>query len=150
MFLLYFYIEISFEISTNIRIEFCKTMKRLEEMLLENMLIMESNTLRFPKKSEPSKFKLFTSEHCDQRMQERHVSEKELLDAVFGAYKDLNAKYKEKKLKQSYNGEDSRCVIVDARKNKNKPVCVVLFLRHSLQNCIQGRRLHRCNSCKRH
>jgi hypothetical protein len=106
-------------------------MKRLEEMLLENMLIMESNTLRFPKKSEPSKFKLFTSEHCDQRMQERHVSEKELLDAVFGAYKDLNAKYKEKKLKQSYNGEDSRCVIVDARKNKNKPVCVVLFLRHS-------------------
>lgn len=104
-------------------------MKTLTELIIEHQLIQESNIRLFPsKRGQHEKLEIWVGDHCKQRQQERNVTDRQILDAVFGAYKDIKNLYKEGKLKLSKNGNDYQFVITDARKHKNNPIVVVGFI----------------------
>lgn len=108
-------------------------MLSLEEFICEQ-LILEKNEIIFPKNREHGRCRIYVGDHGRERMQERKVSEKEILDAIFGAYKDISQKFKDGEIVQSKTGKDSRFVVVDARKDKNNPVCVSAFIFKSFKN----------------
>ena len=94
-------------------------------------LIEEGNEIMFPKNNQSGRCKIYIGQHGKDRMKERKVSEREILDAIFGAYKELSQKFKEGEIKQSRTGEESRFVIIDARKNQRDPVSVSAFISKS-------------------
>lgn len=110
-------------------------MKSLIEYISES-LILERNEQMFPKKPESqSKFSIWIGDHGKQRMEERHVSEKEIIDAFFDAFQQLNKKFKDREISVSRDGKDSRFIIVDARKDKTNPVNISAFIyRNSSKN----------------
>lgn len=114
-------------------------MKKIEEFINESLKeftiilslddsINESNEQIFPKPGKYAKLKIDVGDHAYDRQKERKVSNKDIIDAIFGAYNDINKLYKEKTLKVSKSGQDSRFLIVDARRDKLKPINVVGFI----------------------
>lgn len=100
--------------------------------LLEHLyesLILEWNIKVFPEKGKFAKLSWWKGEHCEERQKERNVKDSEITDALFGAYNDIKELFKNNKLKVSKTGKDSNFIIVDARKQKENPICVVGFLR---------------------
>ena len=108
-------------------------MLSLEEFIFEQM-ILEKNEIIFPRNNEHGRCRIYVGDHARERMQERKVFEKDILDAIFGAYKELSQKFKDGEIQQSRTGEDSRFVIIDARKNRNNPVNVSAFISRSYKN----------------
>ena len=102
-----------------------------DDKLLHEQLITESNELIFPKNNQHGKCRIYIGQHGKDRMQERHVSEKEVLDAILGGYKDISQAFKDGIISQSRDGKDSRFIVVDARKDKNNPVNVSAFIARS-------------------
>lgn len=94
-------------------------------------IIEESNEIIFPKRNQTGKCRIYIGQHGKDRMKERNVSEQEIFNAIFGAYKEISNKFKAGEIKQSRTGEDSRFVIIDARKNPHNPVSVSLFVSRS-------------------
>lgn len=104
-------------------------MKTLFESILEAQMILEMNTRLFPAKNgQREKMEIWVGDHCKKRQQERNVSDKQILDAVFGAFKDIRALYKTHKLGLSRDGNSSQFVITDARKDQNNPIVVVGYI----------------------
>lgn len=93
--------------------------------------ISEGNEIIFPKNNQSGRCKIYIGQHGKDRMKERNVSEREVLDAIFGAYKELSQKFKDGEIQQSRTGQDSRFVIIDARKNQRDPVSVSAFISKS-------------------
>lgn len=108
-------------------------MIRLADFIFEQQMILEANEIIFPKKNQSGRCKIYIGQHGKDRMKERNVSEKEILDAVFGAYKDLSNKFKDGVISQCRDGKESRFVIIDARKNSQDPVCVSAFIARSFK-----------------
>lgn len=93
--------------------------------------ISEGNEIIFPKNNQSGRCKIYIGQHGKDRMKERNVSEREVLDAIFGAYKELSQNFKDGEIQQSRTGQDSRFVIIDARKNQRDPVSVSAFISKS-------------------
>lgn len=93
--------------------------------------ISEGNEIIFPKNNQSGRCKIYIGQHGKDRMKERNVSEREVIDAIFGAYKELSQKFKDGEIQQSRTGQDSRFVIIDARKNQRDPVSVSAFISKS-------------------
>lgn len=91
-------------------------------------MLLERNERIFPQPGKHEKLEIWTGDHCKKRQKERKVSDKEIIDAIFGAFTDIRSAYREGKINLSYNGEDSQFVITDARKDKRNPVVVVAFV----------------------
>ena len=95
----------------------------------EQEMLLERNERIFPsQQGKHEKLEIWAGEHCKLRQKERNVSDKEITDAIFGAFTDIRSAYREGKIKLSYNGEDSQFVITDARRDKHNPVVVVAFI----------------------
>ncbi len=95
----------------------------------EHEMLLERNERIFPsQQGKHEKLEIWAGEHCKQRQKERNVSDKEITNAIFGAFTDIRSAYREGKIKLSYNGEDSQFVITDARRDKHNPVVVVAFI----------------------
>ena len=95
----------------------------------EQEMLLERNERIFPsQKGKHEKLEIWAGEHCKLRQKERNVSDKEITDAIFGAFTDIRSAYREGKINLSYNGEDSQFVITDARRDKHNPVVVVAFI----------------------
>lgn len=94
-------------------------------------LVEEGNEIIFPKNNQSGRCRIYIGQHGKDRMKERNVTEKEILDAIFGAYKELSQKFKDGEIQQSRTGQDSRFVIIDARKNQRDPVSVSAFISKS-------------------
>lgn len=97
----------------------------------ESFLILERNEKIFPKDKDRQKFQVWIGDHGKQRQEERHVSDKEIISAFFGAYDDINELFKKGEItvaKSQYKGQYDRFVIIDARKDKRSPVCVSAFI----------------------
>ena len=95
----------------------------------EQEMLLERNEKIFPsQQGKHEKLEIWAGEHCKQRQKERNVSDKEITNAIFGAFTDIRSAYREGKIKLSYNGEDSQFVITDARRDKHNPVVVVAFI----------------------
>lgn len=105
----------------------------LADFIFEQQMILEANEIIFPKNNKSGRCKIYIGQHGKDRMKERNVSEREILDAIFGAYKELSAKFKDGKISQSRDGKDSRFVIIDARKSSSDPVCVSAFIARSFK-----------------
>lgn len=114
-------------------------MKKIEDFINESLneftillqlddSINESNEQIFPKPGKYAKLKIDVGDHAYDRQKERKVTNNDIIDAIFGAYNDINKMYKEGILKVSKNGKDSRFLIVDSRKNQNEPINVVGFI----------------------
>ena len=112
----------------------CSLDKEYELLYDGEAPILEGNEIMFPKNGKSGRCKIYIGNHGKERMQERNVSEREVLDAIFGAYKELSQKFKEGELKQSRDGQDSRFVIIDARKDQKNPVSVAAFIARSFKN----------------
>lgn len=100
---------------------------------LEDSLILESNDLIFPKNNQHGKCKIYIGEHGKQRMKERNVSEREILDAILGGYKEISQAFKDGKIKACRDGKESRFIVIDARKDKSNPVNVSAFISRSFK-----------------
>lgn len=98
---------------------------------IDSISISEGNEIIFPKNNQSGRCKIYIGQHGKDRMKERNVSEREILDAIFGAYKELSQKFKDGEIQQSRTGQDSRFVIIDARKNQRDPVSVSAFISKS-------------------
>lgn len=95
----------------------------------EQQMLLERNEKIFPtQQGKHEKLEIWAGEHCKQRQRERNVSDKEILNAIFGAFKDIRSAYRNGDIKLSFNGEDSQFVITDARRDKRNPVVVVAFI----------------------
>ena len=95
----------------------------------EQEMLLERNERIFPSQhGKHEKLEIWAGEHCKLRQKERNVSDKEITDAIFGAFTDIRSAYREGKINLSYNGEDSQFVITDARRDKHNPVVVVAFI----------------------
>ncbi len=103
-------------------------MKTLTDFIDES-LILERNEKMFPKPGANAKMEIWTGDHCRDRQSERHVSNKEIVDAFFGAWSQLNKLYKEKKIIVSKrHGEDNHVIIIDARKDRSYPVNIAAYI----------------------
>lgn len=101
----------------------------LFESYIEYQLINESNIKVFPKRGKVAKFSWWKGNHAIERQKERNITDKEVTDAIFGAYNDIKKLFSEGKLVQSINGIDSLIIIIDSRKDRENPVCVCIYLR---------------------
>lgn len=103
-------------------------------LIYDGDVVLEKNDIMFPKNNQSGRCKIYIGKHGKERMEERKVSEREILDAIFGAYKELSQKFEKGEIKQTLDGESSTVIIIDARKNKTKPVSVALFIQKSYSN----------------
>ena len=95
----------------------------------EQQMLLERNEKIFPtQQGKHEKLEIWAGQHCKQRQHERNVSDKEMLYAIFGAFKDIRSAYRNGDIKLSFDGEDSQFVITDARRDKRNPVVVVAFI----------------------
>lgn len=101
-----------------------------ESRLLEQ-LILEKNEIIFPKDNKPGKCKILIGDHSRQRMEERKVTEGQILDAILGGYKDISKAFKEGKIKEVKDPKESSFIVVDARKDKSDPINVSGFIARS-------------------
>lgn len=85
-------------------------MKKINEFLNESFnsftilyewQLNESNERIFPKNGQYAKLRIDVGDHAFQRQQERYVSNKQVIDAIFGAYNDINGLFKSGQLKVS-------------------------------------------------
>lgn len=104
-----------------------------ESQVLEE-LILEKNEIIYPKNDEHGKCKILIGDHGRQRMEERKVKEKEILDAILGGYKDISQAFADGKIKQVKDPKESSFIVVDARKDKSNPVNVSGFIARSYKN----------------
>ena len=102
-----------------------------ENLLVSANMICEKNHVIFPTKEKYGPFTIMVGDHVDQRESERHVTDKEIVNAIFGAKKDLEKMYADGKIKQSSKDFIDTFVIVDCRKSTNRPLSVVGFIAKS-------------------
>lgn len=102
-----------------------------ENLLVSAELICEKNHVIFPTKEKYGPFTIMVGDHVDQRETERHVTDKEIVNAIFGARKELEKMYADGKIQQSSKDNIDTFVIVDARKSTNRPLSVVGFIAKS-------------------
>lgn len=112
-------------------VEFLKESYMDYELIYDGDIIIENNEVIFPKPGRRGKCRIYIGDHVRKRMEERDVSEEEILDGVFGAYKDMDKKFREGEIIQTYNADDCTVIITDARKNRINPVCLALFIKKS-------------------
>lgn len=101
-----------------------------ESQVLEQF-ILEKNEIIFPKDNKPGKCKILIGDHGRQRMEERKVTERQILDAILGGYKDISKAFEEGKLKEVKDPKESSFIVVDARKDKSDPINVSGFIARS-------------------
>ena len=101
----------------------------IEDSIFENMMILERNEKMFPSGRDRSKFEIWTEDHCRERQKERDVTDKEITSAFFGAWEELNKLFKEREIEVNKPGKEPTSFnIIDARKDRNKPVCIAAFI----------------------
>lgn len=104
-------------------------LESIEYKEFEQQMLLEKNEKIFPtQQGKHEKLEIWAGEHCKQRQRERNVSDMEITNAIFGAFKDIRSAYRNGDIKLSFNGEDSQFVITDARRDKHNPVVVVAFI----------------------
>lgn len=91
-------------------------------------IINEENVKIFPPKGKFAKFSWYAGDHAGLRQKERKVSNKEITDAIFSAYDEIKKLFSDGNLKISKNGEDSNAIIIDARKDRQNPTCICIFI----------------------
>lgn len=107
-------------------------MKDLNEYIVEAQLILERNEKIFPKPGEHSKMTIFTGDHCQDRQSEREVTNKEIIHAMFDAFKDIDKAYRNKEINASFkNMRTNEFVVIDTRVSKSKPICLAVMLNKS-------------------
>lgn len=83
----------------------------------------------------PGKFqsiRIFTGDHVEQRKNERHVTDKEIIDAVYKAKKDIFKMLKSGELdvwQPSWGSNTHNFVICDTETNKQYPLSIVGFVK---------------------
>ena len=103
----------------------------LEDALFESQMILERNEKMYPypgSEDKRTKFEIWVGDHGRQRMEERKVSEKQIVDAFYTAWGELNKKFKDREFTADRNGQGNEIVIIDARKNREKPLTIAAFL----------------------
>lgn len=107
-------------------------MKDINEYIFEAQLILEKNEKIFPKQGEHSKMTIFTGDHCQDRQSEREVTNKEIIHAMYDAFKDIDKAYRNKEITASFKDiKTNNFVVIDTRVSKNKPICLVVMLTRS-------------------
>ena len=91
-------------------------------------IINEANIKIFPPEGKFAKFSWYSGEHADERKKQRNVQNKDITDAIFAAYDELKKLFADNKLKVSKDGKNSYAIIIDARKNRENPTCICLFI----------------------
>lgn len=92
----------------------------------------------FPNGKKSGKMIITVGTHARERGQQRNVSDREIIDAIFGAYNEIRSKYKtgeiftDKYAGAGKNGVGCKIIITDTRKSKTEPVCVVCFIQKML------------------
>lgn len=102
-------------------------MKTLVESIMESLLL-ERNEKIWPTDNKRQKFSIWAGQHYQERKKERNVNDKEVIDAFWAAYNELNAKFKDGEIKATRTGEESRFIIVDARKDRANPLNISAFI----------------------
>lgn len=105
----------------------------IEECLLfENEMILEKNEKVYPdpkSENQRTKFEIWLGDHARDRQEQREVSNKEIVDAFYAAWPELNKAFKEGKFKPYKRGEKGTdIVIIDARKDRQTPLTIAAFL----------------------
>lgn len=121
-----------------------------ENLQIDLGFIFEANKKIWPPidkvsgKYKYSPISIMTGDHVEDRKSERHVEDREIIDAVMSAKAEILKKLKDGDLVVSKytKGKDEKLhtfVIMDARKNKQYPLTVVGFVSWADQ------RFKRCN-----
>lgn len=103
----------------------------LNDALFESQMILERNEKMYPypgSEDKRTKFEIWVGDHGRQRMEERKVTEKQIVDAFYAAWGELNKKFKDREFEADRNGQGNEIVIIDARKNREKPLTIAAFL----------------------
>ena len=108
----------------------------INESCYDNLeLLLERNEKMFPKGQDQSKFEIWCGDHCRQRQEERHISDKEIISAFFAAWSELNKKYKEREFEAAKVASDTKDIlIIDAREDKQNPLTISCFLYKNRSN----------------
>ena len=107
----------------------------LSESLENAKFILERNEKMFPKGQDQSKFEIWVGDHCKQRQQERNISDKEIVSALFAAWPELNKKYKEREFEAAKQASDTKDIlIIDAREDRQNPLTISCFLYRNRSN----------------
>ncbi|MCH5167544.1 MAG: hypothetical protein J1F35_06575 [Erysipelotrichales bacterium] len=109
----------------------------LDDEIFESQMIFERNEKMYPypgSEDKRTKFEIWVGDHGRQRMNERKVSEKQIVDAFYAAWSQLNQKFKDREFEADRNGNGNEIVIIDARKNRQKPLTIAAFLYRNRAN----------------
>lgn len=100
--------------------------------------IFERNERIFPKPNKHAKFEVWTGDHCRLRQTERFVTDKEIIDAFYGAYSQIRKLFDENKIYVSkHYGKDTHFIIVDGRVDRSSPINIAAFLYRNNGNKLQ-------------
>lgn len=112
----------------------------INEKMFEEEMILERNEKIYPTQDKHAKFEIWTGDHCRDRQEERTVTDKEIIDAFYAAWPQLNKAFKEREFQASRSKEEAgEIMIVDARKDKQKPLTICCFLyRNRSDNKLQN------------
>lgn len=103
----------------------------IKECIFESQMIFEKNEKVYPKPGShdtKTKFEIWVGDHAKQRQEERNVSTKEIIDAFYAAWPELNKGFKEGKFDVYERGKQAKeIVIIDARKDRQTPLTIGAF-----------------------
>lgn len=97
---------------------------------------MQGNNQIFPASGQSAKMRIDIGNHTVEREDQRDVSNKDIINVMYGAYNEIKSKYKtgeiftDPQAGDGKNGEGCKIVITDCRKDRNNPVVVVCFISH--------------------
>lgn len=91
--------------------------------------ITEANEVIFPTNGKWAPIRIKVGDHAEERKAERHVTNKEIIDALYKAKGEIKSMLKSGKLKVSHRGEEPMTfVVADTKKDPKYPLSIVGFV----------------------